>query len=160
MHCTSIFALGNSLFCLRQQGIDLIYYIFRACGAENINTFFSHFCRLFTGFIEIYSVSYKIFFLPPRIFAARRCGKAAGMLCAFQGFAAPPGGKKTGDMVEILCETEYIRRVENKDKQRIVVIYWGVFGNWAMLTIIVHALAMSAAVLPLRFRTGNHLGRM
>jgi len=32
-----------------------------------------------------------------RIFVVRWGGKAAGTLEAFQGFSAPPGGKKTGE---------------------------------------------------------------
>jgi len=41
--------------------------------------------------------------MPLRIFVARRCGKTAGMLAAFQGFAAPYGGKKTGDILWVLA---------------------------------------------------------
>jgi len=33
------------------------------------------------------------------IFAVRRRGRAAGMLAAFQGSAAPHGGKKAGEIL-------------------------------------------------------------
>jgi hypothetical protein len=38
-----------------------------------------------------------------RIFAVRWCGKTAGMLVAFQGFAAPHGGKKTAVELKIFA---------------------------------------------------------
>ena len=44
----------------------------------------------------LYSRSLKFAIDSPRIFTARRCDKAAGMLCAFQGFIVLHGGKKTG----------------------------------------------------------------
>jgi len=45
---------------------------------------------------NVYSLMRNYVIHPPRVFVARRCGKTAGMLVAFQGFAAPHGDKKTG----------------------------------------------------------------
>jgi len=46
--------------------------------------------------VNVYSLTRNYVIHSPRIFVARRCGKTAGMLVAFQGFAAPHGDKKTG----------------------------------------------------------------
>jgi len=40
-----------------------------------------------------------------RIIVARWRGKTAGMLAAFQGFAAPHGGKKTGEEWQLFMHT-------------------------------------------------------
>jgi hypothetical protein len=57
---------------------------------------------------------------PSRIFVARRCGKAAGMLGAFQGFAVPPGGKKTGGGVANVGAPEY------SSNEHLQFLYYGV----------------------------------
>ncbi|MCL1873928.1 MAG: hypothetical protein FWF85_07415, partial [Clostridiales bacterium] len=50
--------------------------------------------RIFSK-LYVYSATKTFSIHPTRIFSVRWCGKTAGMLVAFQGFTAPPGGKKT-----------------------------------------------------------------
>ncbi|MCL1873876.1 MAG: hypothetical protein FWF85_07150, partial [Clostridiales bacterium] len=49
------------------------------------------------------------------IFVVRWCGKTAGMLVAFQGFPAPPGGKKTGAVMENVFVLGYIYEKRETD---------------------------------------------
>ncbi|MDR2711777.1 MAG: hypothetical protein LBB91_01535, partial [Clostridiales bacterium] len=49
-------------------------------------------CKKILLAIELYPRTKTFSINPPRIFAVRWCGKTAGMLVAFQGFPAPPGG--------------------------------------------------------------------